>query len=360
MKKDILDTRIHPDLLRKYVHPGEPKLSDEEKQVMWNDILQRTHRHRIHLPKWSVAAAVAVIVIIGGWLIRNAQPMDPYLQMAGLVNVDTLHNTCLYMGQQQVELGDQVEIICHSDSRQIEIRTAGGAAFKLSAPNQNKDENTYLQLAVPTGKKAQVVLADQSRVTLRERSKLYFPLSFDNPQRKVRLEGEAYLKITHNTTKHFITETKDINVRVLGTEYLVSAYPTSNEQSVLLISGSVEIASSRGEKLVLSPNQRYVFNHKGQNPSQVLTVNPDEYMYWKEEMIEVTDKSLSDVLKQIEIIYQTNLSYDWNELEDIHISGKLDVSVPLTTLLERLTKIAPIQIDQPKKNVSLNKNPHKH
>ena len=58
------------------------------------------------------------------------------------------------------------------------------------------------------------------------------------------------------------------------------------------------------------------------------------------------------MLKKLENIYNTDFNYDWNEMSEIHISGKLDVSVPLNELLDRLTKIAPIRIDATKRRIT--------
>ena len=72
--------------------------------------------------------------------------------------------------------------------------------------------------------------------------------------------------------------------------------------------------------------------------------------------MEIKDEPLGDVLKSIEAIYQTNFNYDWNELAQIRINGKLDVSVPLDELLDRLVRIAPIRLDGTRRKIILNNN----
>ncbi|CUO72701.1 FecR domain-containing protein [Bacteroides uniformis] len=356
MGKDTFESFASSDLLRKHIALGEPTLSENERQGMWKAIERRTilrSRRSLRMWRWCAAASVFAIVV-GSWLFSQACfQSDPYGKMTRLVNVDTLRHISLYLGEQQVELDGQIEVRCLAATNQVEVKSVSGASFRLSATEQ---EETYLQLAVPAGIKAEVVLADGSRITVREQSKFSFPLCLAGEKRRVYLEGEAHMKIARNINKQFVTETRNMNVTVLGTEFLVSAYPKSSEQSVLLVSGKVEVEPLQGSRLVLSPNQRYVFNTTTQKSSLDSDVDPTLYTCWRENLLEIKDEPLGDVLKSIEAIYQTNFNYDWNELAQIRINGKLDVSVPLDELLDRLVRIAPIRLDGTRRKIILNNN----
>lgn len=353
MGKDTLGNFVHSDLLRKHILPGEPSLSESERKEMWENIEKRTIScpHCYSWPwRWCAVASVLVLAV-GSWFFfqKNLQS-DFYSRMTELVDVDTLHHISLFLGEQQVVFDSQVEVRCVAETNQVEVKSINGTSFKLSVTEQEKG---YLQLAVPVGAKADVILADKSRITVREQSKLCFPLHFAEEKRKVYLEGEAYLKVTPDANKRFVTETPNMNVGVLGTEFLISAYPKALEQSVLLISGKVEVESVRGSRHVLSPNQRYVFDSSTQKSSLNSDVDPTIYICWKENLLKIEDEPLSCVLKKLEDIYNTNFNYDWNELAKIHINGKLDISVPLDELLDRLTKIAPVKLDGTQRKVIL-------
>lgn len=357
MEKETLKDLVHSDILQKLILQGEPTLPENEKQEMWKAIERKTvlqPRRSIRPWRWYAAASVLVLVMGGWFFLQNPFLSNPYARMTGLVDIDTLHNICLYLGEQKVELGTQIEIHCLAASNQIELKSADNMSFKLAAPDQKE---TYLQVAVPANAKAEVILADQSRITVRELSKFSFPLHLSAQKRNVYLEGEAYMKVARNTSKQFVAETKNMNVAVLGTEFLISAYPQSSEQAVLLISGKVEIEPSEGDKQVLSPNQRYILNTTTHKTSLVSRVDPNPYIYWKENLLEIKDELLCNVLKKIEAVYQTNFTYDWDQLAKIRINGKLDISVPLNELLDRLTKIAPIEIDNTKRKISLSNHP---
>lgn len=352
MEKDELKDFPHSDLLQQYVLQNEPSLSASERKKMWENIekrtLLRTHR-TASIWRWCAAASLLAFVVGCTILFLNTSHTDTYAHMAEMVDVDTLRHTSLFLGEQEVELNGQVEVRCMSETNQLEVKAANGVAFKMSI---KKGETEQLQLAVPKGGKAEVILADKSRVTIREHSKFGFPLHFGKDNRTVYLEGEAYLKVTRNVNKQFVTKTPQMDVAVLGTEFLVSAYPNVAEQSVLLISGKVNVKPLQGSQQVLLPNQQYVLDTSTKRPKLNSNVDPALYLCWKENLLTIEDEPLNSVLKKLENIYNTDFNYDWNEMSEIHISGKLDVSVPLNELLDRLTKIAPIRIDATKKRIT--------
>ena len=353
MEKDTLDNYSHKDLLRKFILRGEPSLSENERKRMWKNIEKRaiyTSRRHSLAWKWYVAAAVLVIATVSSLLFQKTVKSDPYVRMADLVDIDTVHCISLFLGDQQAVFDSQVEVRCQAEANQVNVKYMNGASFKLSSPKQNK----VCMLVVPKGEKADVLLADGSMITIREQSKFCFPLHFKGENRKVYLEGEAYLKVTPNADKQFVTETPDMNVGVLGTEFLISVYPTVPERSVLLVSGRVEVESVQGDRHVLSPNQRYVFNPSARRSSLDSDVDPSIYVCWKENLLRIEDEPLSDVLKKLESVYNTKFEYDLNELAKVHISGKLDTSVPVDELLDRLAKIAPVKLDETRKKISLN------
>ena len=269
-----------------------------------------------------------------------------------MVNVDKLNNVCIYVDEQKLELPEQSEIRCLPGTNQIEVRSFDDQVFRLSVSDHSKNN---IQVAVPKGKKVQVVLADESRIVLRERSKLIFPLVFAPKERLVNLQGEAYMKISHHPERPFITATDQLKVSVLGTEFLVSAYPNRKNQSVLLVSGKVAVQPEGGEQVMMSPHQLFTYNATNNQTILERDIDPQKLIGWKENILMMNNQSMSDVLKQIESIYSVGLNYDSNELKSIILNGKLDLTVNLEQLLERLTKIAPINVSKEQKRIIITK-----
>lgn len=355
MKKDSPGIGFDTELLHSLIKESEPALTSKEKQTMWAHIDRRTSRRIFqHHTRWYAAASILLLFIAGGALLYPPFTKNPYTRLAAMVNVDTLKNIRLYIEDQQIELDEQAEIHCLPATRQIEIRTLNNVSFKLSAPQRGE---TFLQVAVPAGKQAQIFLADQSKITLREQSKLIFPLQFASNHRKVSLEGEAYMQIARDNTRRFSTQTQTMEIAVLGTEFLVSAYPNNEEQSVVLVSGCVEVQPLSGQKVKMAPNQKYAYNTSNHRHTLDSNINTAPIISWTENLLVMKDEPLNNVLKQIENIYHVSFNYDWNTFEHIRINGKLDVSVSLDEVLEHLVKIAPIQLIKEQRTITIIKQP---
>ncbi|HRI62022.1 MAG TPA: FecR domain-containing protein, partial [Saprospiraceae bacterium] len=62
-------------------------------------------------------------------------------------------------------------------------------------------------------------LTDGSVIALSSQSGLMIAKNFNIRERRVRLHGEARFKVAPDTTRPFIVETADLEVRVVGTEF---------------------------------------------------------------------------------------------------------------------------------------------
>jgi Fe2+-dicitrate sensor, membrane component len=345
-KKANLFSEISYGLLKE----SEPALSMEEKDQLWKNIDRRT-RQGIHRPVWYYVAASIAILAIGSWMLLSQNPFarNPYTRLSEMVSIDTLKSTRLYIDDQQVELGETVEIRCLPATNQIEVISQDASSFKLSVPS---GKETYMQLAVPAGKRAQVILADKSKITIRSKSKFIFPFQFKKDSREVKLEGEAYMQITHNKYQRFIAKTNKMEICVLGTEFLVVAYPHQEEESVVLVKGLVQITPDKGKPVTIYPNQKYTYNGSTFKKS-LSSMEVASAIGWKENLLVVENESLGEVLRKIEEYYNVNFSYNWEEFQNIHITGKLDVSVSLDEILEHLSRIAPITVYNNQKTIKI-------
>lgn len=340
------------ETLKHLIQKSEPLLTLDEKRQMFQGIEQRTIKNRKSIKSfrtWWVAASIITIIFTLSFWIYFDTSSSPYQRLANLVNVDTLKQVSLFIDDQRLDLPKQSEIAVLTNG--VEVRPLDGETFKISS---SETRQSYAQVAVPKGQKVKVTLSDGSRITLREESKLIFPLAFKANKRTVRLVGEAYMQIAHDDSKRFVTMTDKLNVSVLGTQFLVSAYPNRVDQSVLLVSGKVEVEPQKGRKVILKPNEQLIYSTQTQAMTLKRELDPMPLIGWKEDLMIIHEESLSQVLKHIEEIYKIDLTYDWTELEKIRINGKLDMSVPVDELFDRLSKIAPIKIVRKQNQIFIN------
>lgn len=341
-----------------FIKRNDMLLSEQEKDNIWASISNKTvnSKRRFVLRSMSIAASLLVLVI-GGWALSQYINSDKniYSKLAAQIDLNKLHTTRLYINEQEIELNEEVTIACNSEKSQLQITNQDGSSFAISVPDTN--ENPLLQIAVPHGKKATIFLADKSEMTIRENSKVVFPIAYTNEAREVYLEGEAFLHVTKNPHQQFNVKTSQLNVSVLGTSFNVSASPANPQQSVVLVTGKVNVTSQSGESITMKPNQKFTYN-KNLNRNTLTDIEPYDDICWTEDIIILNNEPLSVVFEKICKHYNTNLTYSKNEMSKIRISGKLDVTLPLKELLDMITKISPTHISINNKTIKINTNPN--
>ena len=116
----------------------------------------------------------------------------------------------------------------------------------------NSEQYACVEMAI--GNKGCITLPDSTVVWLNSGSKLTYPSRFSDKKRKVRLNGQAYFKVFHKEDQPFVVETNDMDIKVLGTSFVVKNYirdeiietaaPTARAACSRIIPRSASICSS--------------------------------------------------------------------------------------------------------------------
>lgn len=84
---------------------------------------------------------------------------------------------------------------------------------------------------------------------------------FCKNQREIYVEGEVYLEVAPDKNRPFIVRTDNMQVRVLGTKFNVTAYNDDALKRVVLVSGKVEVRTNEKERVLLKPNQLFAYEN---------------------------------------------------------------------------------------------------
>ncbi|MCL4547737.1 MAG: FecR domain-containing protein [Bacteroidetes bacterium] len=183
------------------------------------------------------------------------------------------------------------------------IMLAFGALYIGGVFDQKPITLALTQKTTVLGEKLVLTLSDGSKITLNAESKLKYPAHFDENQREVYLEGEAYFEVHHDQSKPFIVHTGNISTTVLGTKFNVNAFPNEKEISVSLVEGSVKVSKvdhGTVEGLVmLQPDQQLVFD-KAEQISTVKQFDVQEAVGWKDNILKFDNQPLPKVFVQLE------------------------------------------------------------
>jgi len=173
---------------------------------------------------------------------------------------------------------------------------------------------------VPEGQRAEVFLADGTKVWLNAKTSLTFPNRFTDGERRVELNGEAFFDVEKDMEKHFVVFTKGYHIKVLGTEFNVKAYHQDNYFETALLKGSVEIVSDvTHQRMILTPNT-YAYQKEGELVQAVLQ-NKDHFL-WKEGIISFENESVKSIFSKLELYYDITIDLQNTKIADHSYTGK--------------------------------------
>ena len=188
-------------------------------------------------------------------------------------------------------------------------------------PSQQKNKNNIIQ--VPRGGEYELILPDGTHVWLNSDSELSFPLQFDSTKREVSLSGEAYFDVTKDPQKPFTVKlTGGIEVKVLGTQFNVQAYPDEKTIETTLCEGSVNVSDGTKET-TLTPSLQAVYS---KTDKSITTRKVDIRLYtsWKKGLFVFENKPLEEIMTTLSRWYNINVFYTNQTVKTYHFTGDLE------------------------------------
>ena len=120
-------------------------------------------------------------------------------------------------------------------------------------------------VTVPAGQRAQITLADGTRVWLNSKSTMKYAANFGRNERNVELDGEAYFEVAKNKNIPFYVHTETNKVKVVGTSFNVCAYSGSHEFGTTLVEGIVDIYPANSSQIITRLQKDEVFLNEMEN-----------------------------------------------------------------------------------------------
>ena len=326
--------------------PGLSLFEQQELQGRINRQNKKHNRRYIRLLIWSgsIAASICLFIIAGQHLFSPPQPVatiDYFSIMQSFsTEDDDSDNVQLVLPNNQI-------IAIEGHEAQLQYEEEGWVNInkneKLAiVEHKEKEKAVYNQLIVPAGKRSMLTFNDGTRVWVNAGSKLVYPSCFEKNKREIFVEGEIYLDVSSNPEKPFIVRTNTFEVKVLGTQFNVSAYTDQSDMQVVLVSGAVEIRKNGISKEILKPNQIFSYNESRQDYS-VSTIDVSDYIAWKEGYYPFNRQDLAAILAKLSKYY--TVQFKWSEkIKELSCSGKLDLKENVQEVLSTLEKTAPIEI----------------
>ena len=185
--------------------------------------------------------------------------------------------------------------------------------------------NLITATALP-GQIVSMGLPDGTSVQLNSGATMYYPAMFKGKEREVRLEGEAFFEVAHDSKKPFIVKTFASDIEVLGTKFNVNADRNAGEFSVTLAEGSVQVSSlaDPGRIIVMKPDEKV---YMADGKLMVKRTKVKDEIRWKDGIIDIDGLDFDELIDKLEMAFGVDIVIDRETLPEFkYTGGRLRVS----------------------------------
>ena len=201
-------------------------------------------------------------------------------------------------------------------------KTNGGTAATAAATKHISNK---------TPQKKPLTLSDGSTVELSPNSTLSYPETFNTAKRAVTINGEVNFDIAKAPAKPFSVSVNSILIYVLGTRFTVNADEAHNFTKVILYEGRIMVKVPNKNDYYLSPGDIFICKKVNDTLSArmlQLEKNDDGYVF--------NNYPLDVVFDQLQIIYNTTITYNKAALGNRSFIGKIDKRDSLAHILKSI------------------------
>ena len=206
--------------------------------------------------------------------------------------------------------------------------------------NNVKERMAYFETMTPMGTCSKVILPDHSVVWINAGSSLKYSKDFNQKNREVLLNGEAYFEVQPDSLKPFIVKAGVLDIQVLGTHFNVKAYRDEQIMDVALISGKVNVYlnekdHSGSNGVILEPNRMFSFN-KESKCVKIVNINGEDSYAWINGSLKFIEQPFYRIAKDLERKFNVNIRIDSKSLNKEVFSGSFSSGYSLNEILNEV------------------------
>ena len=197
-------------------------------------------------------------------------------------------------------------------------------------------------------------LNDGSVVVLNRNSGLRIAENFNRKERRMRLSGEAYFQVAHDSIRPFVVEAEQLEITVVGTEFNVENKVSEGKVTVSVTSGKVLLKSSAQSALLLA-NEQAIFDITSKKIERIQKPSPNVLAY-KTRVFSFDNTNLGSVIEQLNEVYETNISLKNKDLANCPLTTNFN-NLPLDQILEIIAESFSLSIERGQDTIALDGEP---
>jgi hypothetical protein len=341
-----VDEFITAYMVLKDIHTLQTAVGDQQVGAVWNRIEKSAgsiteRKKQIRLIRYlSYAALIAGLVVpVFFFTSRN----DNQLSENALENFASHTTTPGATKSKQIQIsnsqrtfsldGDEATVLYDEEGNLI----LGNMDVEAVQP-RNATEESFNEIYVPYGKRANLTLSDGTTLWINAGTRVVYPATFRGKTREILVEGEVYADVSHDQQRSFIIKTSQLDVKVFGTEFNLSAYKEEKQVDVVLVKGSIGVTPKNGKTTLVEPNQLLSYNNREVFVKQV---DVEGYVSWKDGIYMFNNEPIENILKRLSRYYDVSIKLP-DSTSGITCTGKLQLRDDFSNLLNGLSNIAPM------------------
>jgi transmembrane sensor len=201
---------------------------------------------------------------------------------------------------------------------------------RRSAAPPRMPSDSVRSFSTSRGQRAEIRLADGSRVSLAPQSRLVVLPSGDHA-RDVHLDGEAYFDVVHDERRPFTVRVRNTIVRDVGTRFAVRAYAIDTLVQVVVTQGHVRVrpdSAAESSGTLLDPRMVARVSSAGAISVQA-TADTSRYLGFTKGQIVFVGRPLRDVVRELERWYDIKIRLADPKMGDRRITATIaDQTLP--------------------------------
>lgn len=180
-----------------------------------------------------------------------------------------------------------------------------------------------------------VKLDDQTEIKLLQDAQLSISENFGKTNRTVKLKGNAYFSVTHQTELPFTIDAGKVYIKDIGTKFNVRFSPDTDTVFVNVDEGVVLLFDSLGAELEIKATERALYI---KSKKQIITANHASGAEKQTPLI-FSNERLQDVINQLNVRFHVSVSLANSKLKDCRITTRFqneDLETILSVICETL------------------------
>ena len=203
------------------------------------------------------------------------------------------------------------------------VLLAGGWMARTSVERLTRPVVVYTEL----GERSQAVLPDGTKVWLNSSSRVEYAASFFSRKRRVKMDGEAYFEVSHDRHAPFVVSTNGLDIRVLGTRFNIRNDAQKHLITTVLLEGSVEasVTGEHRPALRLRPSQQLLF-HTDTKDMQLSDIpTAERSINWIYGRFSFEHNTLEEIVRELNRYYNVDIRFKDDALRGLRFSGDFQV-----------------------------------